>query len=183
MPNTIQHKRSNVPGQAPTAAQISVGELALNLADGSLYSKNPSNTVLRMGSNWTITGSDLYRNSRVAIGGVSAPVSQFDLQAGTAAHAVVTVPVSAMDLSSGQMFTKTVTSALTWSFTNVPAGRGVTAVLHLTNGGLFAQTWPASVRWPGGVAPALTSAGTDIIVFVTHNGGTNWRANIFGKAF
>lgn len=97
------------------------------------------------------------------------------------ANHAVAASTGVMNLATAQMFTATAGAAITWSFTNVPTGRGVTVVLHLTNGGAFAQTWPGSVKWPSGTAPALTAAGTDVLVFVTHDGGTTWRGNIFGK--
>jgi len=86
-----------------------------------------------------------------------------------------------MDMAIAQMFTATVAGATGWSFLNVPASRGVTCVLHLTNGGSGAQTWPTSVKWPSGLAPPLTAAGTDVLVFVTHDGGATWRGNVFGS--
>lgn len=133
------------------------------------------------GSKWTDVGAgNIYRNSKVAIGSTVDPVSQVDVN-GTAAHNVVAVAASVMDLSLGQVFTKTAAGNLTWSFSNVPASRAMTVVLHLTNGATGAQTWPASVKWPGGTAPILTAAGVDVLVFNTHDGGTTWRGNIFGK--
>ena len=183
MANIVKHKRSNVAAQVPTAAQVDVGEIALNFIDEKIYSKEPGGTVIEIASKskWTKTGADIYRNSKVTIGGTAAPVAQVDVQTGSAAHAVA-ITTGAMDLSVAQMFVRTSTANTTWSFANVPAGRGVTAVLHLTDGGSHTQTWTGiPVKWPGGVAPTLTAAGTDVLVFVTHDGGTTWRGNIFGK--
>jgi hypothetical protein len=42
------------------------------------------------------------------------------------------------------------------------------------NGGNFTTTWPASVQWAGGIAPALTASGTDILVFYTYDAGTTY---------
>lgn len=183
MANTLKHKRSNVAATVPTAAQVEVGEIAMNFKDEVLYTQEPGGTVIEIASKskWTKSGADIYRNSKVAIGGTSAPVAQVDVQAGSAAHAVA-ITTGVMDLSVAQMFTRISTANTTWSFTNVPAGRAVTAVLHLTNGGAHTQTWTGiPVGWPGGTAPTLTAAGTDVLVFVTHNGGTTWRGNIFGR--
>lgn len=183
MANSIRHKRSNVAATVPTAAQVDVGELALNFKDEVLYTQEPGGTVIEIASKskWTKSGTDIYRNSKVAIGGTSAPVSQVDVQAGSAAHAVA-ITAGVMDLNVAQMFTRTSSGNTTWSFANVPAGRGVTVVLHLTNGGQHTQTWTGiPVRWPGGTAPTLTATGTDVLVFVTHDGGGTWRGNVFGK--
>jgi len=88
---------------------------------------------------------------------------------------VTAVAASAVDCSAGNYFTKTATGALTWTFTNAPATRAYSFLLELTNGGTGTQTWPASVDWPGGTAPTLTTSGVDVLGFITDDGGTIWR--------
>lgn len=46
---TIQIKWSDVVGKEPSASDLVVGELAVNLADGKLYSKNTANAVIDIG--------------------------------------------------------------------------------------------------------------------------------------
>jgi hypothetical protein len=46
MSNTIQIKRSSTAASVPTAGQLAVGELAVNLADRKLFTKNASNVVV-----------------------------------------------------------------------------------------------------------------------------------------
>lgn len=45
--------------------------------------------------------------------------------------------------------------------------------------------WPSSVKWPGGVAPTLSTAANsvDIISFVTYTDGTTYRGNLVGKGY
>lgn len=112
-------------------------------------------------------------NNRLGIG-TASPASTFDVNGG-AAQNVVAVSASAVDCSTGNYFTKTASGALTWTFTNVPASRSFIFALQLTNGGAGTQTWPAAVVWNGGTAPTLQTSGTDILVFVTSDGGTTWR--------
>ena len=82
-----------------------------------------------------------------------------------------------IDLEAGNFFTATSTGTTTWTFSNPPTG--VTAggfIIELTNGGSQTQNWPTTAtKWPGGVAPTLTSSGVDLLVFVTDDGGTTWR--------
>lgn len=87
-----------------------------------------------------------------------------------------------LDLSLGDYITATIAGATTFSFTN-PIGSGSAAgfVLELTNGGVGAITWPASVKWPIGTAPTLTASGVDILVFSTRDGGTTWRGLLSQK--
>jgi hypothetical protein len=69
-----------------------------------------------------------------------------------------------------------VTATTVWTWSNPTAtGKCCTFTLILTNGGSQTQTWPAGIKWPGGVAPTLTASGIDILVFTTIDAGTTWR--------
>lgn len=63
MANIFQLKRSSVAGKQPNISDLQVGELAVNLADGILYSKNTTGNIIVVGSSTTsnvIEGSNLY---------------------------------------------------------------------------------------------------------------------------
>lgn len=94
---------------------------------------------------------------------------------GGVGYTPVAASSTAINCSLGNCFSRTVTGAATWSFTNVPTGRVFGVILELTNGGLGTQTWPTSVKWPSGTAPTLTSSGVDLLGFITRDGGTTWR--------
>lgn len=49
MSNTIILKKSSVAGKVPLASDLQVGELAVNLVDSKLYSKDASGTVIEVG--------------------------------------------------------------------------------------------------------------------------------------
>jgi hypothetical protein len=51
MSSVIQLKRTETPGSIPTANDIAVGELAVNLADGTLYSKRTDGAVIEIAGN------------------------------------------------------------------------------------------------------------------------------------
>jgi hypothetical protein len=80
-----------------------------------------------------------------------------------------------IDLTLGNYVSATVTGAINWTFSNASSSHTSGFILELTNGGSAAQTWPTSIRWPGGTAPTLTASGVDILVFVTDDAGANWR--------
>jgi hypothetical protein len=90
-----------------------------------------------------------------------------------------------IDLTLGNVVTLTVdTSANTFTFSNPTASdEGCGFTLYITNGGSQVVNWPTSVDWPGGVAPTLTAAGVDKIVFETVDGGTTWFGNVVGLAY
>jgi hypothetical protein len=49
MTTVVQLKRSETSGSIPTASDIAVGELAVNLADGALYSKKTDGSIIEVG--------------------------------------------------------------------------------------------------------------------------------------
>lgn len=46
MANAILHKRSSTAASVPTAAQMTLGELVLNVADGKIYLKRTDGVVV-----------------------------------------------------------------------------------------------------------------------------------------
>ena len=86
--------------------------------------------------------------------------------------------VSALDIdcSAGNYFTKTITTGTnTFTFSNAPSTRAYSFTLELTHTGGTAD-WPSSVKWPGDTPPTLNTGTTHLLVFVTDDGGTRWRA-------
>jgi hypothetical protein len=87
-----------------------------------------------------------------------------------------------VDISLGNYFTKTITAISTLTVSNVPAtGTVASFILDLTNGGAFAITWWANMKWASGTAPTLTASGRDILGFFTHDGGTTWNGLVLAK--
>jgi len=87
-----------------------------------------------------------------------------------------------IDLSAGNYFTKTITTATTLTVSNT-ASTGIvnTFILDLINGGAGAITWWSGVKWVAGTAPTLTASGRDSLGFFTHDGGTTWTGLVLGK--
>lgn len=82
---------------------------------------------------------------------------------------------TALDLSLGAFFYRTVNGNVTFTFTNTPAN-GVTLFLFeftYTSGTI---TWPA-ILWADGTAPTLVAGYTYTIAFYTRNGGSTWRGS------
>ena len=46
MANAILHKRSSTAASVPTAAQMTLGELVLNVADGKIYLKRTDGVIV-----------------------------------------------------------------------------------------------------------------------------------------
>ncbi len=88
-----------------------------------------------------------------------------------------TVSGTAIDCAEGNYYTKTVTGATTFTFTNVPTSVAYFLTIEVTCNGSNVVTWPASVKWPADTAPTITDGKTTLFMFVTDDGGTRWRGS------
>jgi len=78
------------------------------------------------------------------------------------------------NVDNGGMFSLTMSGNTTFTFSGADTGYSNGFILQLTgNGGTV--TYPNTVRWAGGSAPdAPANSETDILVFVSRDGGSNW---------
>jgi hypothetical protein len=151
----VQFYRSVTPGAAPVAGNLTFGEVALNYADEKLYFKNAAGVVKLLASGSTIVGLKEIKTA---------------------------VAASNIDLAVGNFFSKTITTATTFTVSNVPAtGVAASFVLDLTNGGAASITWWANLKWPAGAAPILTTSGRDVLGFFTYDNGATWTGLLLGR--
>ena len=96
---------------------------------------------------------------------------------GNQTNNIVAMGANDVDCSAGSYFTKTITGATTFTFSNVPTGVEFSFTMEVTLNGSNAITWPSSVKWNADTAPALTDGKTQLFMFVTTNGGTRFRGS------
>lgn len=124
----------------------------------------------------------LYRYTGSAWAAIAGAPDRSAVSVLTPASGVVTI-----DCSLGDYFTLAPTANVTSIvFTNLPAaGKGASLMIRFTQD-TTARTvaWPASFKWPGGVAGAVStgSGAIDLIAITSFDQGTSWRATI-AKAF
>jgi len=58
MANTIRHKRSTTTGATPSSGSLVTGELAINTADGKLFTKKDNGTVVEIGGGGSVSDGD-----------------------------------------------------------------------------------------------------------------------------
>ena len=81
-------------------------------------------------------------------------------------------------MSIRKLFYKTITGATTFTFDNPPAsGVAYGFTMEVTLNGSNAITWPGTVKWNADTAPTLTDGKTQLVMFLTSNGGTRWRGS------
>jgi hypothetical protein len=84
-----------------------------------------------------------------------------------------------VDCDEANSFTLSTSGNTTFTFSyagiNLTTNDAYGFTLKITAGGTHTLTWPSSVDWAGGTAPDAPASGeTDVYVFYTVDGGTNW---------
>jgi alpha-tubulin suppressor-like RCC1 family protein len=196
----IQLYRSTTSGNLPLAANLSPGELALNIADTdmTMYFENASGVVKRFFNNpaelkyptadgtsgqfLTTNGAGVLSFGSVAAGALTNNTRQ----------AVTSSATTTINLNSGNVIDLTMAANITTlSFTNVPAS-GTPILIQIvvknaSDGTAYTIVWPNSVYWSGQYAAATISTvqtaptlatganGITVIALLTTDGGTKWR--------
>lgn len=169
--------------QAAALAPTTRADLAA-LVDGDTWYDTTANQLMvretgvwKAVSLWTVQAGGISRADRIKVGAATAPLSAVDILGTTSREPVVTT--GEMNLLLGDRFSITPAAATTFTFTNIPAGRAVEVWLKITNGGTQTITWTIpGIVWETGTTPTLATAGTDIIVLSTQDGGVTWFGHI-----
>ena len=80
------------------------------------------------------------------------------------------------------------TNVISLLFTNIPGSTrlySLNLIVQQSATGSRTITWPATIKWAGGVAPTLTGGANKIDVFalVTYDGGLNWLGFVAGQNY
>jgi len=166
----IQLYRSTTSGAMPSNANLSPGEVALNIADNdmSMYFENASGTVKRFFNNPAelkyptadgTSGQFLTTNGSgvLSFGSISAGALTNNTRQAVTSSATTTI-----NLNSGNVIDLTMAASIaTLSFTNVPAsGTPILIQIVVKNASdatAYTIAWPNSVYWSGQYA-AITPA-------------------------
>lgn len=200
MPNKLILKKSSVAAKVPLATDLEVGELAVNLADQKLYSKNAGGTVINVG-NAVDSVAGKTGAVTLAVADVSGAVGLTNTQ--TLTNKTLTSPTLTTATTSGKftfggaidetVFAVTgTTPALspangtiqTWTLTanstptqsNWDAGESITLMIN-DSASSFTVTWTSiPVTWVGGSAPTLAPAGGFTVIQLWKVGTTVYGA-------
>ena len=84
-------------------------------------------------------------------------------------------------VSNSNYYTIKPTSATTFTFPSVSAGKVYTFELKVTLSSVYSLTFPSSVVWMNGEAPDMSEVGVYFLVFRTDDGGNTWYGNSQGR--
>lgn len=174
-----------------------------NPLEGQIYELSPGRKFIRKNGKWSLHANNLPETGEVSW--LLAPITSdvapstsvpqklwFDITTGVVHYKYndgtttkwikpgeISIALGAgnsIDVSKGELFTKTISGVTTLSVANVPAaGKVCSFVLEITNGGSAVVTWWPEISWTSGTPPKLTTAGTDVIGFYSNDGGATWR--------
>ena len=143
--------------------------------DNDLISQYVDTNLVYDGTLLSVTGDVNLSGDLIASGEVSGSTSIHTKNFVELYSTLGTGGSTSIDLTSANNFEYTVNATSTITFANSPtAPKAFGFTLVLNNGGSQAITWPTGTLWAGGIAPALTASGTDILVFYTYDGGVSY---------
>lgn len=64
MANQLILKKSTVAGKVPLTTDLQIGELAINLTDNKLYTKDSSSNILQINQGAPVANGAIYENSQ-----------------------------------------------------------------------------------------------------------------------
>jgi len=89
-----------------------------------------------------------------------------------------------LDLANGSVQIITLGGNITYTFPTPVAGKSFILVHQQDGTGSRTVTWPASVKWPAGTAPTLTSTASRADKFVfTAIDSSNWLGSVAGQNY
>jgi hypothetical protein len=171
-----------------TLPVVSVSDTAPSgVSAGSLWWESSTGTLKVYYNDGT---SSQWVDTSPASSSIGGTLSGVQIQGYSETKTSPTISAGALTLNiqNGNTFTVSLNANITsLSITNVPTGtNAVSFTLILTADGTARTiTWPASVKWPGAVAPTLTSTlnKIDVYTFLSVDNGTTWLGMQSGKNF
>lgn len=174
---------TNLPSSAAAAGTLTGTTLASNVVTSSLTSVGTLGSLTVSGTS-TIAAVNASGTMNLQDSTLQRPVIKDYGETRTAP--TISSGTLTLNLENGNVFEVALNANITtFTISNPPAsGTAGSLTLKLTADGTARTiTWGASVKWPGGTAPTLTSTNNkvDVLVFVTMDAGTTYYGFVAGQ--
>jgi len=125
----------------------------------------------------TLTGTETLTNKTVEAGTFTNGYTEEVATANTSTAYTI-------DLAGGSVQILTLTGNCTYTFPTPVAGKSLTLIQKQDGTGSRTVTWPASVKWPAGTAPTITSTASKADKFVfTAIDSSSWLGSVAGQNY
>lgn len=166
-------------GCAPSGINDAIRELMAQLKDfqagtaGDSFNGPVGTTTAAAGAFTTLTAS------------TSATLSSLTVNNGYTEETVTanTGTAYTINLDNGSVQILTLTGNCTFTFPTATAGKSFTLLLRQDGTGGRTVTWPASVKWPGGTAPTITSTASRQDKYIFTADSSSWFGSNAGQNY
>lgn len=125
----------------------------------------------------TLTGSQTLTNKTIEAGTFTNGYTEETVTANTSTAYTI-------DLANGSVQILTLTGNCTFTFPTPVAGKSFIMILKQDGTGSRTVTWPASVKWPSGTAPTITSTASKADKYIfTAIDSSSWLGSDAGKNY
>jgi hypothetical protein len=160
---TLITKNSSTAAAVPGTGDLVQGELAVNVSDKRIFTKNSGGTVVELGTNPKVLTLDGDYQEKVNTANTSTAYT--------------------ISLTSGTIHILTLTGNCTFTFPTATAGKSFMILLKQDGTGSRTVTWPAGVKWPNNAAPSITATASKMDKYIFTADGTNWYGSNGGQNY
>jgi hypothetical protein len=169
----VANNLSDVASASAARANLGLGTAA----------KMAASAFFQVGNNFSeIANAATARANLGAAASTSPTITGGMTFSGATAQNVQAIASTAIDWSLAEFQTKSISANTTFTFSGITAAKAQALVLLLTISSGAAPTWPAAVKWAGGIIPTLGN-GTHLLGLVTFDGGTTIEAVLSGQNY
>jgi len=143
---------------------------------GDIIAASAASTPARLGVG--TNGQALLADSTQPMGlkwGSPSPIENVNTVA--TSGSAVTLP----DVTTATVHVVTLTANCTFTFPTAAAGKSFTLILQQDSTGSRTATWPVNTKWPGGVAPTLTTTANAVDYLTFLSPATTWNGFLTGS--
>lgn len=177
-----------ITGTGASALDVAGG---INAGSGNVGIIGTDGRIPALSSTYFTSLSGAYLTDVALLGTANTFTARNDFYTYTETRATPSISAGSLtlDLATATFFGPVALNAniSTLTLSNAPASGklGAFTVAFQADGTLRTITWPASVKWPGGAAPTMTSTNgkIDVITLITVDGCTSYLGFVAGQSF